>query len=80
MIGWQATAAAGVVAMAASGWAMLERNARLALDAELDNTARDLVACQITTTSLMEGQEIDNAIPDDLGGVGVPSRWLLPSP
>jgi len=77
MIGWQATATAAAVAVAATGWAMFERNNRQAVEAELRNTARDLVACQITTEALMEGQEIDNAIPDDLGGVGVPPGWLL---
>jgi hypothetical protein len=35
--------------------------------------------CDVTLTAYLEGEEINDAIPDDLGGFDVPSHWLRPS-
>lgn len=36
--------------------------------------------CDATLQAYLEGEEIDDAIPDDLGGFDVPSEWMRDLP
>jgi hypothetical protein len=46
---------------------------------ELAALNNDFTQCQATMRAFLEGEEIDNAIPDDLGDFFPPDPWLLPS-
>lgn len=39
---------------------------------------RDFAECSATITAMIEGQEIDDAIPDDLNGFDIPDAWRVP--
>jgi hypothetical protein len=49
------------------------------LPGKLAKAERDFGICDATLTAYLEGEEINDAIPDDLGGFDVPSHWLRPS-
>jgi hypothetical protein len=46
---------------------------------QLAEAERAFGICDATLTAYLEGEEINDAIPDDLGGFDVPSHWLRPS-
>lgn len=46
---------------------------------QLAEAERAFGVCDATLTAYLEGEEIDDAIPDDLGGFDVPSHWLQPT-
>jgi hypothetical protein len=45
-------------------------------NASLDQLGRDLGQCQATLTAYLEGEEIDNAIPDDLRNYDPRNEWM----
>jgi hypothetical protein len=48
-------------------------------ESSLDQLGRDFGECQATLQAFLEGEEIDNAIPNSLGDFVPPPHWLLPS-
>jgi hypothetical protein len=49
-------------------------------NSSLEQLGLDFGQCQATLTAYLEGEEINDAIPDDLGDFVPPDAWLVPSP
>jgi hypothetical protein len=71
--------AALILALAASLFAGLQTWRVGYLNDRLAEAERAFGICDATLTAYLEGEEINDAIPDDLGGFDVPSHWLRPS-
>lgn len=67
-------AAALSLALAFSGW---QYHRAEILSRDLDATDIRFEQCNTLLTATLEGEEIDDAIPDDLDGFDVPPEWLL---
>jgi hypothetical protein len=71
--------AAIIAALAASLFAALQTWRVDRLRASVTEAERAFGICDATLTAYLEGEEIDNAIPDDLGDFVPPDHWLRPS-
>ena len=79
MIAPQLCAIAALGFAGVTGWAMNERSNGAHLEAELAAMTAASEQCHAILSAFLEGEEIDDEIPDDLGGVGVPPGWMLPA-
>jgi hypothetical protein len=69
--------AALILALAASLVAGVQTWRIGSLPAQLAESERAFGICDATLTAYLEGEDIDAAIPDDLGGFVVPDHWRL---
>jgi hypothetical protein len=69
--------AALILALAASLFAGLQTWRVGYLNDRLAEAERAFGICDATLTAYLEGEDIDAAIPDDLGGFVVPDHWRL---